>query len=41
MVASINVQGPGDEAQELKMGTAAEIEESKIIMPSQVKKQYK
>lgn len=41
LVLSVNVQGPGDEATELKMGTAAEIEKSPIIMPSSVQKRYK
>lgn len=41
LVVSINVQGPGDEATELKMGTAKEIDEKPIIMPSSVKKRYK
>lgn len=41
LVVSVNVQGPGDEAQELKMGTDTEVAENKIIMPASVKKLYK
>lgn len=41
LIMSINVMGPGDDATELKMGSAAEIEENPVIMPASVKKQYK
>ena len=41
IICSVNVQGPGDEATELKMGTNKEIEETEVIMPSMVKKTYK
>lgn len=38
---SININGPGDDAQELVMGTNKEIEKNKVIMPSAVIKVYK
>lgn len=41
LVVSINVQGPGDEATELKMGSTKDWDENQIIMPSSVKKEYK
>lgn len=41
LILSINVQGPGDDAQELKMGSTKEIEKNSIMMPSSVKKEYK
>ena len=40
MVVSIQVIGPTDEAADLKMGDAAQIDKSKIIMPSSVQKEY-
>ena len=39
--ASINVQGPGDEATELKLGSPSEIKEKKPILPASVKRNYK
>lgn len=41
LVVSLNIVGPNDEAQELKMGSDEDILKNKIIMPSSVKKQYK
>lgn len=41
LVISVNVQGPGDEATELKMGSTKEWDANQIIMPSSVKKEYK
>ena len=38
---SINVTGPGDEALELKAGTAAEISKIKPLLPASIKKVYK
>lgn len=38
---SINVQGPGDEAAELKLGSPSEIKEKKPILPASVKRNYK
>lgn len=41
LAVSINVQGPGDEASELVMGTTNDWDAKQIIMPSSVKKEYK
>lgn len=37
----VNVTGPGDEAEELKAGTAAEIAKVKPLLPASIKKVYK
>lgn len=41
LVVSINVQGPGDEATELKMGTPKDAEAKPPIMPASAKREYK
>lgn len=41
ITVSINIQGPGDEATQLEMGTEKQTTEKAPLMPSSVKKQYK
>ena len=41
ITVSINVQGPGDEATQLEMGTDKQVAEKAPLMPSSVKKKYK
>ena len=41
IACSINVVGPGDEAQELKMATEAELISKPPLMPTSIKKEYK
>ena len=41
LAVSINVQGPGDEATQLKMGTDKELNEKKPLLPASIKKVYK
>ena len=41
LVVSINAQGPGDEATELKMGTPKDAEVKQMIMPASAKREYK
>jgi len=38
---SVNVQGPGDEARELKMGSDEEVKAKGPLMPSSIKNVYK
>jgi hypothetical protein len=41
ITVSINITGPGDEAEELKAGSAAEIAKIKPLLPTSIKKAYK
>lgn len=41
LVVSVNITAQGDDAMELKMASKSDIDASKIIMPSSVRKQYK
>lgn len=41
VTVSINVQGPGDEATELKLASSSEMQEKKPILPASVKRNYK
>lgn len=41
LTISVNIQGPGDEASELKMGTEKDFSEKAPLMPASVKKTYK
>ena len=41
LAVSISVQGPGDEATQLKMGTDKELNEKKPLLPASIKKIYK
>jgi len=41
ITVSINVTGPGDNAEELKAGSAAEIAKIKPMLPASIKKVYK
>jgi len=41
LIVNVNIQGPGDEASELKMGTEKDFAAKSPLMPSSVKKSYK